>query len=223
MRTEFQLAVATGFIWGLGEAAVRLSTKAICPGGLIGSVLTGAAFFFFFFGRAAGLRPTGLVLIAVAAAVLKVGTSLAVGIPLIHGAVWNPVFAYSLEAGAFLAVIAIAGHWAEKTLSRTAVAGAVAALLAAMAFPLSGSVTGFAACVQPGSGLPASWAYAYVAVIAAVAVSPLGLAAGKSLERHWRLQAERPSSRHPIAIPAATITAGLLTFLLAFLEKHGSS
>ncbi len=222
MRTEIRLAIAIGSAWGLSEAVVRLSTRAVCPAGMIGSALTGAALLFFFFGRGAGLKPFSLILTALAAAALKVGTSLAVGVPLLHGAIWNPVFAYSLEMAAFLLVMATAGGWAGQSLLRTAFTGGSAALVAALAFPLSGAVTGFPVCTMPGSNLPVSWAYAPVAVVLAMAASPLGLMAGNALRRGWEYGPER-GSRRPLAIHAAAVAAGLLTLLLAFLDKHISS
>lgn len=222
MRTETRLAIAIGFAWGLSEAVVRLSTRAACPTGVIGSALTGTALLFFFFGRGVGLRPFSLILTALAAAALKVGSSLAVGVPLRHAAIWNPVFAYFLEMTAFLFVIAAMGGWVGQRLLRTAFTGGSAALVAALAFPLSGAVTGFPVCTMPGSDLPVSWAHAPVAVVLAMAASPLGMMAGNALRRGGGYGLGR-SSRRPLVIHVAAVAAGLLTLLLAFLDKHVSS
>lgn len=102
-------------------------------------------------------------------------------LPLQHGAVANPIFAYFMEAFAFWLVVSFFSQSWQQKLTGQLIAGAFMALAAVNLFPLVKYVTGIPACVIPGSNYPLSLYYAPVAISLSAITFPLGLLFGKSL------------------------------------------
>lgn len=205
-----------GLVWGLSECVMGIWLCGACGRGLTGSIMTGLAFFHLGVAYAFGARRSLLLLLLALAAALKATDALWLGLPLAHGAVINPVFAFALETGAFMLVTQVgAGNPAAMTLRRFAAWGAFGALLAALAFPLVRFVTGIPACLHPGTGMPLAWTYAPVATLLGGAAGALGAQVGR-----WaRLRCEAPV-RQDAMLPVWALRAlGLLVVALFALNR----
>jgi hypothetical protein len=143
--------------------------------------MTGAALFFIAAVWGIGRKVSGVALLVAVAVLFKMFDAVLLSLPVRHGAVANPAFAFILEGAAFLALAVLIGDGGGRRTARRAVWGASAALLAALAFPLVKFATGIPACVVPGTGFPLAYAYAPLAVLISAATVPLGLRTGERL------------------------------------------
>lgn len=112
-----------------------------------------------------------LILIA---SLFKMFDALLLSLPIQHGAIGNPIFAFFTEGIAFLILIAVFNQKLKQKSSGQALMGGMAALLAVNLFPLVKHVTGVPACVVPGTGYPLSLYYAPLAVFLSFLTVPLG-------------------------------------------------
>jgi len=137
----------------------------------------------FFLAAASKVSPHhfSLILMLILASLFKMFDALLLSLPLRHGAVINPIFAFFLETLSFwLVIIFFSQSWLQKPLGQF-VAGAFMALTAVNLFPLVKYVTGIPACVVPGTNYPLALYYAPVAVSLSSLSFPLGLLLGKFL------------------------------------------
>jgi hypothetical protein len=194
--------VVCGSVWGLSEAGLGLALAA-CAKTVSGSIMTGVALFFIGAAWARTKRVAGPAIVIGFALGFKLIDALLLGLPLKHGAVANPMFAFVAEGIAFLVVVPfLAEAWRRRTVGRAFLGGA-SALLAVNLFPLAKFATGIPACVVAGGTMPLSLYYAPIAVAAALVAVPLGFLAA---ERGEALESQlRASGR--ILVPAAA--AGL--------------
>jgi hypothetical protein len=168
-----------GGLWGLSEAALGMYLRQ-CASTVSGSLMTGAALFFLAAAWAVSPRVKTAALMVVTAASFKLFDALLLGLPVLHGAIGNPIFAIVMEGAAFVLIIGIV----RQTLAGKAVgqglAGGLAALVAVNLFPLVKFATGVAPCVA-GTSYPLSLYYAPIAVALSALTVPLGFRAGAFL------------------------------------------
>jgi hypothetical protein len=175
-KTNWAPVLVLGSVWGLSEAAMGMYLRQ-CASTVSGSVMTGAALFFLAAAWAISPRvKTTAVMVGVAAG-FKLFDALLLGLPVLHGAVGNPIFAIVMEAAAFLLIVSIISRSVFGKTAGQGLAGGLSALVAINLFPLVKYATGVAACVT-GTSYPLALYYAPIAVALAAVTVPLGLRAG---------------------------------------------
>ncbi len=162
-----------GSIWGLSEVALGMGLRA-CAASLSGSVMTGVALFFIAAGWAATKRWFVPVLIVLIASFFKLFDALILALPVIHGAIANPVFAFWMEVFAFILLVAVFGRQGFRKRYGRIWLGGGSALIAVSMFPLVKFATTIPACVYPGTSVPLSIMFSPVAIIFSAITVPLG-------------------------------------------------
>lgn len=180
LKSPLGIAIMLGSIWGLAEVALGLGLRS-CAALVSGSLMTGVALFFICASWVSTRRFYVPVLIVIIACLFKLFDALLLNLPVKHGAISNPMFAFLMEGFAFLILIAIFSQisW-QKQLTR-ALLGGGAAMIAVSLFPLVRFATGIPACVYAGTTVPLSIFFAPVAVIFSAITVPLGFLAGEKI------------------------------------------
>jgi hypothetical protein len=190
-KTNWGPVLVLGGLWGLSEAALGMFLRQ-CASTVSGSLMTGAALFFLAAAWAVSPRIiTAAVMVAVAAG-FKLFDALLLGLPVLHGAIGNPIFAIAMEGAAFVLIVSIVSKSLAGKAAGQGLSGGLAALVAVNLFPLVKYATGVAPCVT-GTSYPLSLYYAPIAVAVSALTVPLGMLAGvelaKASERMvWRLR-----------------------------------
>ncbi len=182
------MVMVLGSVWGLSEAALGMGLRS-CAAFVSGSIMTGVALFFLSAGWRISRKTFGVFLMVVIAASFKMFDALLLSLPLRHGAVGNPIFAFFMESIALVVFLALIKEKLIKKPAGQALLGGMAALLAVNLFPLVKYATGIPACVIPGTGYPLSLYYIHFAVLASSVTVPLGFWTGEKLEAYssqWR-------------------------------------
>lgn len=177
---QFTNIVMLGALWGFAEAGLGLGLQR-CASLASGSIMTGVALLFIASAWVLTRRAVGIVLMVALVTLLKLFDALLLGLPVKHGAVANPIFAFWMEALAFLLVIAIIKESLAQKKHGQAALGAGAALLAVNLFPLVKFATGIPACVYAGTGYPLSLYYAPIAVGLSIIMVPAGFWLGERI------------------------------------------
>ena len=178
-RTNWGPVLVLGGLWGLSEAALGMYLRQ-CASTVSGSLMTGAALFFLAAAWAVSPRvKTAAVMVGVAAA-FKLFDALLLGLPVLHGAIGNPIFAIVMEGAAFVLIVSVVSKSLAGKAAGQGLSGGLAALVAVNLFPLVKYATGVAPCVT-GTAYPLSLYYAPIAVAVSVLTVPLGLRAGAAL------------------------------------------
>jgi hypothetical protein len=176
-KTAWGPILVLGSLWGLSEAALGMYLRQ-CASTLSGSLMTGAALFFLAAAWAVSPRLQSIAGMVALASFFKLFDALLLGLPVLHGAIANPIFAMAMEGAAFFLLISIIrGDLAAKTAGR-GLAGGLTALLAVNAFPLVKFATGIAACKVPGTSIPLAIYYAPIAIALSALTVPAGFWAG---------------------------------------------
>jgi hypothetical protein len=178
-RTPWGPILVLGSLWGLSEAALGAYLRQ-CASTVSGSVMTGAGLFFLAAAWALSPRARTIAVTAGLAVGFKLFDALLLGLPVLHGAIGNPIFAIVMEGAAFGVIISIVDRSVSSKAAGQGLAGGLAALVAVNLFPLVKSATGVAACVN-GTGYPLSLYYAPIAVAVSALTVPLGLRSGAVL------------------------------------------
>jgi len=209
------LVIALGAVWGLSEAALGMGLRS-CAVTVSGSIMTGVALFFLSAGWVLYPRPPGTAILVVIASLFKLFDALLLSLPVFHGAVGNPIFAFFMEGAAFLVIVSLVSGTMRRRRHGQALAGGLAALLAVNLFPLVKYVTGVPACTVAGTGYPLSLYYAYIAVAASMILVPLGHLAGENLGALEArvLRAERKKTMAAVVSPAAIVLCLLAVLLI---------
>jgi hypothetical protein len=207
------IVVVLGSVWGLSEAALGLGLET-CAKLVSGSIMTGVALFFISTAWVRTRRILGPAAVVGLALAFKLFDALLLGLPVKHGAVANPMFAFVTEGLAFLVFVPfIAEAWKQKTAGRAFLGGA-AALLAVNLFPLVRFATGIPACVFPGTTTPLSLHYAPIAVAVSLVTVPLGFMAATASERLEVGILARAKSLWHVFIPSAAAVLCLAVLML---------
>jgi len=206
-KTNWGPILVLGGLWGLSEAALGMYLRQ-CASTVSGSLMTGAALFFLAAAWAVSPRVKTAALMVVIAAGFKLFDALLLGLPVLHGAIGNPIFAMVMEGAAFVLIVSvISGSLAGKAYGK-GVMGGLAALVAVNLFPLVKLATGVAPCVT-GTSYPLSLYYAPIAVAAAVLAVPLGFRAGAFLAAFE----DRPAHLRWASPAALALSLGVLALL----------
>jgi hypothetical protein len=139
--------------------------------------------------------------------------ALLLSLPVQHGAIANPVFAFLMEGAAFLVLISIFTEKRKQKIGSQALLGGMTALLAVNLFPLVKYVTGIPACVVQGTGYPLSLYYAPLAVFISLVTVPLGLWAGVKI-RSWEIKLEESNQARKLRY---LISPAILILCLAII------
>lgn len=198
--------IILGAVWGLSEAGLGMGLRS-CAAFVSGAVMTGVALFFISAVWNFSKRFSPVLMIVVIAALFKVLDAFLLSIPLKHGAIGNPMFAFVMEGAAFLLIISFFRSRMQNKVWGQAAIGGSAALLAANLFPLVKFATGVPACTAAGTGYPLSLYYVHVAVLVSFVTVPLGFFVGaklRAMETRWTLM---PSARKfsYVLTPAAVV------------------
>jgi hypothetical protein len=177
------IVVMLGAVWGLSEAALGMGLRS-CASVISGSVMTGVALFFIAACWIISQSWRGVALLVLIAALFKLFDALLLSLPILHGAVANPIFAFIMEGAAFLIIVSLIRTRLSKNKTTQAFAGGLSALVAVNLFPLVKFATGIPACVAAGTGYPLSLYYAYIAVALSFITVPLGIMAGEKIRAH---------------------------------------
>jgi hypothetical protein len=180
-KSHLGLVILLGSVWGLSEAALGMGLRN-CATFVSGSIMTGVALFFMAAGWVVSRRISGVLLMAFIASFFKMFDALLLSLPIKHGAIGNPIFAFFMEAVAFILLVSIVKDKMTQKPVGQALLGGMAAALAVNLFPLVKYATGVPACVVPGTGYPLSLYYIHVAVLASFVTVPLGFLAGAKME-----------------------------------------
>jgi hypothetical protein len=179
-RHSIGILIALGSVWGLSEAALGMGLRS-CASMVSGSIMTGVALFFMAAGWIVSKKYWGVFLMVIIAALFKMFDALLLSLPLNHGAVGNPIFAFFMEALALLVLLSLLKEKLTKKPSGQALLGGLAAVLAVNLFPLVRYATEVPACVAPGTDYPLSLYYIHFAVLISFISVPLGFGVGSKI------------------------------------------
>jgi hypothetical protein len=214
-KSYLGLVIVLGSVWGLSEAALGMGLRN-CAAFVSGSIMTGVALFFMAAGWVVSRRISGVLLMALIASLFKMFDALLLLLPIKHGAIGNPIFAFFMEAIAFVLLVSIVKDKMAQKPAGQALLGGMAAALAVNLFPLVKYATGVPACVVPGTGYPLSLYYIHFAVLTSFVTVPLGFLAGAKMESFVaRLIKSRAQKKlEYILSPAAFILCLVIVALL---------
>lgn len=215
LKSHLGIAIILGSVWGFAEVALGLGLRS-CAALVSGSLMTGVALFFICAGWVSTRRFFVPILVIVIACLFKLFDALLLSLPVKHGAIANPIFAFLMEGLGFLLLVAIFSHnkW-EKQFTR-ALLGGGAALIAVGLFPLVRFATGIPACVYAGTTIPLSVFFAPVAIVFSAITVPLGFLAGekiRSAAEGYELVIKRKALRYLIT-PATLVLCLALVVLI---------
>lgn len=176
-KSSLGMVIVLGSVWGLSEAGLGMGLRN-CAAFVSGSIMTGVALFFLAAGWTVSKKAFGPVVMVLIAAAFKMFDALLLSLPLNHGAIGNPIFAFFMEAVAFIFLVWIIREKIVKKPAGQALLGGLSAVLAVNLFPLVKYATGVPACVVAGTGYPLSLYYIHFAVLISLATVPLGFWVG---------------------------------------------
>ena len=181
LKGKLGMVIAIGSVWGFAEAGLGMYLRGVCARFITGSVMTGIAIFFL--SLAYGLTRktwTAFVLLGLVS-MLKLLDACLLHLPILHGAIANPMYAFITEALAFVFVVSIISKQLSEKFHGRAIMGAFTALVAVNLFPLVKLFTGIPACVKPGTTYPLALYYLPVSIGISLFTCPLGILLGEKL------------------------------------------
>jgi len=173
--------IILGAVWGLSEAALGMGLRS-CASLFSGSIMTGVALFFIASSWYLTQNVLSIAFLVILTSLIKMFDALLLSLPLQHGAVANPIFAFFMEGIAFLFLIYIFNQKLKNKSSGQALLGGMTALLAVNLFPLVKFATGIPACVVAGTSYPLSLYYAPIAVAISILTVPTGAWMAKKIK-----------------------------------------
>ena len=218
LKSHLGIAVILGSLWGFAEVALGLGIRS-CAALVSGSLMTGVALFFICTGWVSTRRFYVPLLIVLIACLFKLFDALLLNLPVKHGAIGNPIFAFLMEGFGFLLLIAIFSNnrW-QKKIGRILLGGG-AALIAVGLFPLVKYATGIPACVYTGTMIPLSIFFAPVAIAFSAITVPLGFRAGeriRPLAENFELSLKSRLFRYTVT-PATLVLCLVLVVLIRLI------
>lgn len=215
-KSHLGIVVMLGALWGLSEAALGMGLRS-CASFVSGSLMTGVALFFITASLVVSRRTLGVALLIFIASLIKMFDAFLLSLPVLHGAVANPIFAFITEGVAFLVLITIINEKIKQKIAGQAVLGALAALLAINLFPLVKYATGIPACVFPGTGYPLSLYYSPVAIFLSLVTVPFGFWAGAKI-RALEIELEEATLGRKLKYFASPVTLILCLVIIALIR-----
>ncbi len=179
-KSSLAIAVILGSTWGFMEVVLGAGLQT-CAQLVSGSLMTGVALFFVAAVWVATRNYLAPVLTVLIASLFKLFDAVLLSLPVIHGAVANPIFAFWMEGLAFIILILIFRHATLKNTSSRALLGGASALIAVALFPLVKFATGIPACVYPNTAVPLSIYFGPVAIVFSAFTIPLAFHAGERI------------------------------------------
>jgi hypothetical protein len=178
-KSWFGAVIILGSLWGLSEAALGMGLRS-CAAAISGSLMTAVALFFMAACWKASGRIISVIMLVFLASLFKMFDALLLSLPINHGAIANPIFAFITEALVLILLLYMVSEKLIKKPFGQALLGALTALVAVNLFPLVKFATGVPACLAPGTAVPLSLYYIHVAVIASFISVPAGFWIGSS-------------------------------------------
>lgn len=215
-KSYLNVVLMLGAVWGLSEAGLGMWLKT-CASSVSGSLMTGVALFFLASCWAVSMRFIGVALLVVTVSLFKLFDALLLALPVQHGAVANPMFAFILEGVAFFVLITIFKQRISQKKIGQAFLGGAAALLAVGLFPLVKFVTGIPACVVAGTSIPLSIYYAPIAMLVSLVSVPLGFWVGAKAKTTLA-ELEEMNQRRYLRYPVSTITLIICMAIMALIR-----
>jgi hypothetical protein len=209
----WSVVLTMGSMWGLSEAAMGMHLRGSCARMVTGSVMTGVAIFFMSGALAYSGKRISLIPVLGLAIIFKMTDAFLLKLPLLHGAIGNPIFAFVTEMAALLMVWQILSSKLKSNTGGRAILGGMSALLAVNLFPLVKFATGIPACVVTGTQYPLALYYAHYAIAISAISCPLGMMIGEKLSMAADKSFEK--NRMPIFIPQALQFAPIFVIMLA--------
>ncbi len=204
-RSYLGMVIVLGSLWGLSEAALGMGLRS-CAALVSGSLMTGAALFFLAAGWIVSRRVFGVIVMVIVASLFKMFDALLLSIPLNHGAIGNPIFAFIMEATAFVILVSIVREKVFRMPAGQALLGGLSAVVAANLFPLVKYATGVPACVAAGTGIPLALYYVHFAALASMVTVPLGIRFGAKIASYeLRMAHLQPNRRLDLIISPAAL------------------
>jgi len=215
-RSHLAIAIILGSVWGMSEVLMGAGIKA-CAHTVSGSLMTAVALFFIAAAWVATKNYRIPILVVLIACLFKLFDAVLLSLPVLHGAIGNPIFAFLLEGFAILLLIAIFRKQSWQKRSSRAWLGAGSALIAVAMFPLVKYATGIPACVYPATAVPLSVFFAPIAILFSAFSVPVGFVAGERI----RMMAEvgTPRSAFRLAGSIASPLTLVLCLTLVFLFR----
>ena len=223
-QSHLAIAVILGSVWGLSEVILGAGIQA-CARTVSGSLMTGVALFFIAAAWVATKNYHIPVLVVLIACLFKLFDAILLSLPVLHGAIGNPIFAFLLEGFAILLLLAIFRKQSWQKRSSRAWLGAGSALIAVAMFPLVKYATGIPACVYPGTAVPLSIFFAPLAILFSAFTVPVGFVAGERIRKITEAGTPRSVFRltGSIASPVALVLCLALVFLFRLIVTSGAS
>lgn len=216
LRTHLGSVVMLGSVWGLSEAVLGMGLRS-CAALVSGSLMTGVALFFIAAGWVVTRRVLGVALLILIASLFKMFDVLLLSLPIQHGAIANPIFAFFTEGGAFLVLVLIIKETTRQKKTGQAILGGASALVAVGLFPLVKFATGIPACVYPGTGIPLSIYFAPLAIALSMVTVPLGFRAGEKFKA-FAIEFETTSQKKALRHLVSPVTLVLCLAIFAFVR-----
>jgi len=180
-KSHLGLILILGSFWGLSEAALGMGLRS-CASFVSGSIMTGVALFFMAASWASTRKVISIGLLILVACLFKLVDAFLLSLPVLHGAVANPIFAFIMEGAAIVLCLFIFSQKLKHKVYGQAFLGGMAALVAVNLFPLVKFATGIPACVVPGTTYPLSLYYAPLAIALSLVTVPAGIWLGERIE-----------------------------------------
>ena len=213
-KSYLGIVVMIGAVWGLSEAALGMGLRS-CASFFSGSIMTGIALFFIATSWTLTRNIYSIGLLVFIASLFKMIDAFLLSLPVQHGAIGNPIFAFFMEGLAFLVLISLSQEKLKQKTGGQALLGGMSALLAVNLFPLVKYATGIPACVFPGTGYPLSLYYAPLAVFLSFMTVPLGFWTGaKILALEAKLEKAYQTKKFHYLAPPAMFIFCLVTIIL---------
>jgi hypothetical protein len=203
-KTAWGPILVLGSLWGLSEAALGMYLRQ-CASTVSGSLMTGTALFFLAAAWAISPRLQAIAGMIALASFFKLFDAMLLGLPVLHGAIANPIFAIVMEGAAFFLLISVLQKGLIAKTAGQGLAGGLTALLAVNAFPLVKFATGIAACKVPGTAIPLSLYYAPIAIAVSIVTVPAGFWAGARVAAFETRLAPSATARLGWVSPAAFV------------------
>ena len=217
-KSYLGIIVMLGAVWGFSEAALGMGLRS-CASFLSGSIMTGVALFFIAGSWILTRNILGIALLIIITSLFKMFDALLLSLPIQHGAVANPIFAFMMEGVAFLVLISIFNEKRKQKIGSQAILGGMTALLAVNLFPLVKYATGIPACVIAGTGYPLSLYYAPLAVFLSSVTVPLGFLVGAKIRAlEPKFEEVNKGKKLRYLISPATLILCLVIILLIRLD-----
>ncbi len=182
------LFIGIGACWALLETLLGMFMRDTELYFITGSLLTGLTVLFFAFGYSIAKNPVYLFISLITVIAFKLYDAALLHLPVVHGAVGNPIYAMVVEVLAFLIIVAILREKMFKRNSLLAVSGIFYALIAVVIFPFVKFFTGVPPCVVVGTNYPLSLSFSFVAMFVSAVCLPLGMNLGAIVSKYYAIE-----------------------------------